>query len=289
MSKMSIDQLRAAFKKPESSSLPNNYYRFYDMKVGESTEVRFLPDLNENNPKGFVVENLSHNLTINGQKKTVPCLKMYGEDCPICKVSSEYYKAEGKNSVNGKKYLKNTQNIAQVLVVNSPIAVKDGEVSPVGQVKLLGIGYSLYKIINDAFGSGDLDEVPFDYERGTNFVIKKDKQGEYANYSLSKFARRESALTSAEIEHVKANLIDLSTVLPKNPGREKIEAMLEADLTGTSFSEGSASSAPVQSSTPTSSVSQSEDLPFTPDDDVDAEAERMLADIRARKAAKAKL
>ena len=71
------------------------------MKNGEQAIIRFLPDKNQDNPLGFLVEKLSHALTINGERKTVPCLRMYGEDCPICAVSSAYYKDEDKE--NGKK------------------------------------------------------------------------------------------------------------------------------------------------------------------------------------------
>ena len=60
-----------------------------------------------------------HNLEINGDRKSVPCLSMYGEDCPICAVSSAYYKAEDKE--NGKKYWKKKQHIAQALIVEDPL------------------------------------------------------------------------------------------------------------------------------------------------------------------------
>ena len=100
MSKLSLEQLRAAFKKDENQgSRPNNYYPFWDMKVGEQAIVRFLPDADENNPLGFMVEKFTHNLTINGESKSIPCMKNYGEDCPICKVSLSYYK-EGDKIIN---------------------------------------------------------------------------------------------------------------------------------------------------------------------------------------------
>jgi hypothetical protein len=293
---MSLDQLRAAFKKPENtqSNLPNNYYRFWDMKVGEQADIRFLPDANEENSMGFLVEKKSHVLTINGQKKTVPCLSMYGEECPVCKVSQEYYKHDDK--VNGKKYWRKVQYLAQALVVSNPIAPKDGEENPEGQVRLISLGYSLYKIIKDAFESGELDEVPYDFTDGTNFQIKKDQQGEYASYTLSKFARRESSLDDDTIAMVKEGMVDLSTVLPKNPGYAKVEAMLEADLTGGEYVESSAQSTPapvatatpVQESTPAPTATQ-EPAPVATtetDSDIDDEAEQLLAQIRQRKANK---
>ena len=93
---LSLEQLRSAFKQPEraGNNLPNNYYPFWNMKNGESATVRFLPDANQDNPYGFLVERLTHVLEINGERKTVPCLHMYGEDCPICAVSKAYYDDE---------------------------------------------------------------------------------------------------------------------------------------------------------------------------------------------------
>lgn len=229
-----MEQLRAAFKKSEKQQkLPNNYYPFWDMKPGESATVRFLPDKNSENPLGFIIEKKQHTLMINGQKRKVPCLDMYGEKCPICQVSRDYYKADDKD--NGKKYYRSVQYIAQALVVENPLPLKENEEDPTGKVRLIAMGPQLYKIIKDAFESGELDELPYHYENGTDFIIKKDKQGEYASYSLSKFSRRERALDEDTIANLK--LVELSSVLPKNPGMEKITAMLEADLSGDSYVE----------------------------------------------------
>lgn len=236
---LSLDQLRSAFKKETNANTGNalgNYYPFHKMQTGESSTVRFLPDLNTDNPRGFLVEKRTHTLTINGQKRNVPCRTMYGEDCPICKVSSAYYKAN--DTVNGKKYWRKLQYIAQALVVDSPIQPAAGEEPAAGTVKLLTINPQLYKVIKEAFESGDLENIPFDYELGTNFIIKKDQQGEYASYILSKFAKRETALDDETIEFVKSQLKDLSTILPKCPDLAEVEAMLEADMTGAEYKAG---------------------------------------------------
>lgn len=238
---LSLDQLRSAFKKDTTANGNTgglgNYYPFHKMQTGESSTVRFLPDLNTDNPMGFLVEKRTHTLTINGQKRNVPCRTMYGEDCPICKVSSAYYKAN--DTVNGKKYWRKLQYIGQALIVDSPIPAQAGEEAASGTVKLMTINPQLYKVIKEAFESGDLENIPFDYELGTNFIIKKDQQGEYASYILSKFAKRETALDDDTIEFVKGQLKDLATVLPKCPDLAEVEAMLEADMTGAEYKAGS--------------------------------------------------
>lgn len=267
---LSLDQLRSAFKKDTNANTGGsnlgNYYPFHKMQTGESSTVRFLPDANPANPLGFLVEKRTHTLTLNGQKRNVPCRTMYGEDCPICKVSSAYYKAN--DAVNGKKYWRKLQYIAQALVLDSPIPVKDGEESATGTVKLLTINPQLYKVIKEAFESGDLENIPFDYELGTNFIIKKDQQGEYASYILSKFAKRETALSDDEIDLVKGQLKDLATVLPKCPDLAEVEAMLEADMTGAEYKAGGQARAESSGS-----------------DDDDAEMQAAMERMRNRRAA----
>jgi len=238
---LSMEQLRAAFKKQDTQeSRPSNYYRFWDMKAGEQAVVRFLPDKDGNNPLGFMVEKLMHTLEINGETRSVPCLKMYDEECPICKVSSAYYKDEGKESPNGKKYWRKKQHILQALIVEDPLAPdqETGENSE-GKVRFLNFGFQLYSVIKEAFESGDLDEIPYLFKNGTDFVIKKTEVGGRPKYDVgSKFARRSSDLTEDEIALVEDEMVILSSLLPANPGLEKVELMLEAALTGAAYEDG---------------------------------------------------
>jgi gp32 DNA binding protein like len=219
----------------------NKYYPFWNMKAGQRAVIRFLPDKDEGNARGFLVEKVSHNLTINGQKKTVPCLSMYGEDCPICKLSQDYYKVEDK--INGKKYWRKKQYIAQALVVEDPLPA-DGETGQThkGQVRHIALGYQLYNIIKEAFASEEdpLEGVPYDFSEGYDFIIKKTEQGEYSTYTMgSKFHSKQRALTEEELMVVEEGMIELKSLLPKSPGVEKVRAMLNADLNGEDYQEDS--------------------------------------------------
>lgn len=285
---LSLEQLTAAFKKQDTNeSRPNNYYRFWDMNNGEQSVVRFLPDANKENPLGFMVEKLMHTLEINGETKSVPCLKMYGEECPICKVSSAYYKDEGKESANGKKYWRKKQHIVQALIVEDPLAVdtETGENSE-GKVKFLNMGYQLYSVIKEAFESGELDAIPYLYEGGNDFIIKKSDLGGRAKYDVgSKFARRASDLTEDEIAAAEDEMVDLSTLLPSNPGLEKVETMLEAALTGASYEDDSSSSTPAAAtaeSTPAATTTESATAE-PPAGEFTEESDDILTIIRNRK------
>lgn len=230
--KASFSSLKERFAKTKGGGGQNNYYPFYKIPEDSQATIRFLADKNEDNPLAFLVEKVYHELTINGEKKTVPCLHSYGEACPICAVSKEYYDAGDK--VNGKKFYRKKSYIAQALIVEDPMTEGD---SAAGQVKLISIGYSLFNIIRDAFESNELDEAPYAHIGGTNFLIKRTKKGEFSNYDLSKFARRSTNLTDEQIEYVESQVIDLSTLLPKKPDLEKVETMLESALTGKRFAE----------------------------------------------------
>lgn len=286
---LTLDQLKAAFKKDESSgSRPNNYYPFWNMNEGEQAVVRFLPDADGENAMGFLVEKLMHTLTINGERKSIPCKKMFDEDCPICKVSSAYYKEEDKT--NGKKYWRKKQHIVQALVIEDPLpADKDSGETHEGKVRFLALGYQLFNIVKEAFESGELDEIPFAFEGGCDFIIKKTKQGEYATYAVgSKFARKSSDLTEDQVALVTDNMVELKTLLPANPELEKLEGMLEAALTGADYKDESSSGGDkginFKPKTDEASESTAESKPAeeSSDEEFDDEADKILAQIRNR-------
>ncbi len=279
MTTLTLEQLQSAFKKAENdgNSLPNNYYPFWLMKDGESATVRFLPDADEDNPLGFMAESLKHTLEINGETKSVACLKMFEEDCPICKVSSEYYKKEDKE--NGKKFWRKKQHITQAIIISDPLPADEttGETHE-GKIRFLTLGYQIYNVMKEAFGSEELDAVPYAFKNGCDFIIKKTKQGEYSTYAVgSRFARKSSDLTDEQLAIVEENLGVLSDLLPRNPGFEKVQGMLEAALTGSSYTTNEKAPA---TDTPAAAETAAETVA-----DSDEGTEDILEQIRARRKA----
>lgn len=313
MTDFSLEQLQAAFSNKESNtnSRPNNYFPFWNMKEGEQAIVRFLPDVNKSNPFGFLVEKHMHTIPVNGERKSIPCLKMYGEECPICKVSQQYYKE--KDEANGKLYWRKKQHLAQALIMEDPLPADEstGETHE-GKVRFLALGYQLFAVIKESLESGELDEIPFAYEGGTNFIIKKTRQGDYPKYDVSsKFARKSSDLTDDQIAKVQDEIIDLSTLLPQKPERERVDALLEASLTGKPLDDDQGSSStpainrstssgsnqqsvdssqqsPVKESTEedTSTQASTNEQPSKDESEYEDEADDILAQIRQRRKAK---
>ena len=286
--KKSLKDLQSAFSTPERStgSRPSNYYPFYTMPMDAQAVVRFLPDANEENPMGFLVEKVMHNLVINGDRRSTPCLSMYGEDCPICAVSQQYYK--NKDEVNGKKYWKKRQHIGQILVIEDPLdADKDTGENHEGKVRYINLSFQLFNIIKNAFEKGDLESAPYEFEGGCNFNIVKSPQGEYPTYTLgSGFARRETDLDADTIAMVQEEIVDLSTLLPANPGVEKTEALLNAALTGEPLEDSKPASGGFADAV-AATAAKAAPVAETADEPLDDEAEDILAKIRSRRKSKA--
>jgi len=233
-----LDTLKANFAKKGNAGGDQNwklFYPFWKMPDDSTAVVRFLPDLDEENSLGFLVENLQHELVVNGQKKKVPCLKMHGDDCPICNLSRKFY--DEKNEDMGKRYYRKKSYIGQVIVVESPI-----EHDQQALVKLIEFGPAVFKQIQAAFQSGDLEEAPYEFKGGYNFRIKKTKSGQYASYNTSSFAPKQTDLDDEVIEAITLyNLVDYRS---KKVDAATVEALLVADQTGQSYDDGSEGDAP---------------------------------------------
>lgn len=228
--KNKLDALKGAFEKKNTGGDQSwkLFYPFWKIPEDSQAVVRFLPDLDEDNNLQFLVEKLEHELVVNGQKKRVPCLTMFGEECPICALSRQYY--DEKNDEMGKKYYRKKSYIGQVIVVESPIEHDQSQL-----VKLIEFGPAIFKQIQAAFQSGDLEEVPYEFKGGYNFRIKKTKSGQYASYSTSSFAPKQSDLDDDVIEQI--NLYNLADFRGQKPDRATVEALLVADQTGASFND----------------------------------------------------
>lgn len=231
--KNKLEALKSAFDKKTTGTGGDQswklFYPFWKMPDDSVAVVRFLPDVDEDNNLGFLVENLQHELVVNGQKKKVPCLAMHGEHCPICELSRKYY--DEKNEDMGKKYYRKKSYVGQVIVVESPIEHDQSQL-----VKLIEFGPAVFKQIQAAFQSGDLEEAPFELKGGYNFRIKKTKSGQYASYTTSSFAPKQSDLEDEIIEQL--NLFNLADYRGKKMDIATVEALLIADQTGAAFAEG---------------------------------------------------
>ncbi len=242
----SLAEIRARIAAQENKSTgstqqsDNSIYPHWNMDEGTNAVVRFLPD---GNPKSefFWVERQIIKLPFNGVKGDsnvkqvtvqVPCVEMYGENCPILAEVRPWYKDESLKEM-ANKYWKKRSYIFQGFVRQNPIG---DDVTPANPIRRFIIGPQIFVIIKNSLMDPELLELPTDYMRGLDFRISKTSKGGYADYSTSTWSRRESPLTEAEQQAIETHgLFNLADFLPKKPSEAElrvIKEMFEASVDG---------------------------------------------------------
>jgi hypothetical protein len=207
-------------------------YPHWNMEEGQSAVVRFLPDGNSKNTF-FWVERAMIKLPFAGVKGEmdskqvqvqVPCVEMWGDTCPILSEVRPWFKDKSLEDM-GRKYWKKRSYIMQGFVRENPIGE---DKTPENPIRRFIIGPQIFQIIKASLMDPDLEELPTDMLRGLDFRMTKTSKGGYADYSTSKWARKESALTDVEQTAVEAHaLFDLASFLPKRPGDVELRVMKE--------------------------------------------------------------
>ena len=218
-------------------------YPHWNIPEGSSATLRFLPDGNKNNTF-FWQERAMIRLPFNGIKGEteskqvqvrVPCVEMWNETCPILTEVRTWFKDKSLEEM-GRKYWKKRDYIFQGFVRENPLA---DDKTPENPIRRFIIGPQIFTGIKAALMDPELEELPTDLLRGLDFRITKGSKGGFADYSTSKWARKETALTDAEQAAIEQyGLFDLSTFLPKKPTEVElkvIKEMFEASVDGQSY------------------------------------------------------
>jgi len=243
----SLAEIRARLQAAESNKGGNNQtggdnaiYPHWNIDEGASATVRFLPDGNSKNTF-FWVERAMIKLPFNGVKGEmdskqvqvqVPCVEMWGEACPVLAEVRTWFKDKALEDM-GRKYWKKRSYIMQGFVRENPLS---DDKTPENPIRRFIIGPQIFQTIKSALMDPELEELPTDLMRGLDFRITKTSKGGYADYSTSKWARKETALTEAEQAAIeKYGMFDLAEFLPKKPGEVElkvIKEMFEASVDG---------------------------------------------------------
>jgi hypothetical protein len=231
----SLAEIRAKLAAMEQKSSPqhsdNTLYPFWNMNDGDSCTVRFLPDANPNNTF-FWIERQQIKLTFPGVKGgdtgkqvtvQVPCVEMYGDTCPVLSEVRAWFKDPSLEEV-ARKYWKKRSYIFQGLVKENPMK-EDSSENP---IRRFVIGPQLFKIITSSLMDPDMENIPTDYEHGCDFRLVKGNKGQFADYSTSKWSRKETALTDEELAKIdEFGLFDLNEFVPARPSAEAVQAIAE--------------------------------------------------------------
>jgi hypothetical protein len=149
---------------------------------------------------------------------------MWGEACPILAEVRTWFKDKALEDM-GRKYWKKRSYIMQGFVRENPL---DDDKNPENPIRRFIIGPQIFQTIKSALMDPELEELPTDLMRGLDFRITKTSKGGYADYSTSKWARKESALTEAEQAAIEAHgLFTLNDFLPKKPSEAELKVMKE--------------------------------------------------------------
>ena len=235
----SLAEIRAKLKEQETRSTggstsggDNAIYPFWNIKEGESTTFRFLPDGDADNTF-FWKERLMIKLPFQGIKGEtdsrpvqvqVPCMEMYGDGCNILQEVRGWFKDPALEDM-GRKYWKKRSYIFQGFVTDNPLT---DDTTPENPIRRFIIGPQIFQIIKQALMDPDMEELPTDYTAGVDFRLNKTSKGGYADYGTSTWARRERPLNDAEMNAVNTHgLFNFSDFLPKKPDETAIKVMQE--------------------------------------------------------------
>ena len=235
-----LAEIRAKLKEAESrtggsnqsSGGDNAIYPFWNLKEGEQSTVRFLPD-GDQSADFFWKERLMIKLPFAGVKGEtdsrpvqvqIPCMEMYGEQCNILNEVRGWFKDPTLEDM-GRKYWKKRSYIFQGFVTENGL---NEDSLPENPIRRFIIGPQIFQLIKSALLDPDMEELPTDYTAGVDFRIVKTSKGGYADYSTSNWARRERPLTEAEKSAIeKHGLFNLNDFLPKKPTDVEIKVMQE--------------------------------------------------------------
>jgi len=243
----SLAEIRAKLKAQETRSErvgggDNAIFPHWNIPEGSTAVIRFLPDGDESNTF-FWKERLMIRLPFNGVKGDhsnqvtvqVPCVEMWNDTCPVLSEVRGWFKDSSLEEM-GRKYWKKRSYIFQGFVTENPLAE---DVEPENPIRRFVISPSIFNLIKDALMDPDIQELPTDYDAGLDFRITKTTKGQYADYSTSKWARKETALTEAQKAAIDSfGLYNLSDFLPKRPSEVELNAikeMFEASVDGEAY------------------------------------------------------
>ena len=245
---MSLAAIRAKLAAQENRTQTNQaktqgdsaLYPFWNIKEGEQSTVRFLPD-GDNTNSFFWVEKAMIKLPFTGVKGQndskeyvvqIPCMEMYGENCPILAEVRTWYKDESLKEM-ANKYWKKRTYLFQGFVKTNPLA---DDTTPENPIRRFVITPQIFQVIKSSLMDPEIEELPTDYLRGLDFKIVKTSKGGYADYSTSGWARKETALTEDEQAAIEQHgLFNLKEFLPKKPSEAEqriMKEMFEASVDG---------------------------------------------------------
>lgn len=229
-----------------SSGGDNASYPFWNIPDNSQATIRFLPDGDQDNvffwQKREVIK-MPFSGVVGGEYPTdrevtvqVPCVDMFGMSCPVTAAIRPWWKGSDEEKELARVYYKKKSFIYQGFVVQSPFTENSVPENPIRRFVL---NPSIHELVEASLMEPDMEDAPTDYMKGCDFIIKKTKKGQYANYTTSSWARKERSLNESELvaidQHGLFNLKDYLGRVPDADEVAAIKAMFDDSLAGKPF------------------------------------------------------
>lgn len=242
---ISMDKVRAALLEKQAkkngngeartqSTGDNASFPFWNIPDNTQATIRLLRDGDESNDffwRELTRINLVFPGVVGGEYPTdrevtvkVPCMEMFGQKCPITEDIRPLWKGSEDDKNLARQYYRKKSFLYQGFVVNSPLQ----EQAPENPIRRFVINQTIHEIIEASLTDSDMIDLPIDEVNGIDFIIKKTKKGQYANYQTSGWARRERSLTEEELTAIETfGLFNLSEFLGRKPDEEELAAIFQ--------------------------------------------------------------
>lgn len=250
-----VEALRAKLQEAASKSDRSSKTRssgdgasfpFWNTPEGQSSIIRFLPDGNQDNPFFWVERQVikmpfegvvgGDYPTQNRVEVTVPCMDMFGKQCPIIAATKKYWDGDDADKEIARTYWKKRSYIFQGFVVDTPI---NEDETPENPIRRFVINKSIFDIVHASLLEPNFEHLPCDFEGGRDFKVTKTKKGQWANYSTSNWSFATRSLGEEERAAIETHgLFNLSEALgaePDEDGIAAIKAMFEDSIAGNPF------------------------------------------------------
>jgi hypothetical protein len=243
----------AAQEQKNNTTYDKATFAFWNAKPDTTSVIRLLPDGDIKNDY-FWVEKQQIKLEFNGIKGgdskkvtvNVPCVEMFGREafpkgCSILGEVRSWYKVAEKTGdttlkEKANKYWKKPVYIMQGFVRENAV---DDDQAPENPIRRFSFNKQLFNLVKAGLMDNEMENMPCDYDKGSDFRIIKTSKGQYADYGTSSYARRESPLHQAELDAIeKHGLSNLSQFLGTPPTEEEqkvIFEMFEASVDGEAY------------------------------------------------------
>ena len=206
------------------------YKDILKLEPGNTYVVRLLPNT-QNIEKSFY-RHVHYGWVSFNTGKYVSALSptTWGESDPIEQTRNKllYRSKDNTDKERGAAIKRSEKWLANVYVVDDPVNKTNNQ-----KVMILRFGKQLHKIIMDAMTGEESDDLGpriFDLSKdGCNLKIKVEKQGEYPNYTSSRFTspKEIEGMDEKMQEKVYDSVFDLENVFPKKNEKELMDLLQE--------------------------------------------------------------